>query len=349
MSVGVIGGGFSGLYYGNLDSNSIIYEEHPSVYFNEHCTGLVTYDVVNKFKPVVFNEIYGAYINIRNTGILVKKDYPVAFVIDRKKLEENMYQKIESRVHLNNRIKKIYRNNKKYVIEGEKIKSEHEKIIIADGPRSSFRNLVYDYKFKNLTAIQAEIEYEIEKEYVTIYLDEIYSKGFFAWAVPRKYDVLVGLATFDGNVKNRLFNLINRKFPNAKLNKIYGGLIPIGYPIKVEKNNIYLTGDAGYFNKATSGGGLYYGGISAELIYKSINENRNYDELAKPYKKELMYDYYIHRIYSNIGENIKYKFLKKISNNGIIDYINKYGDIDRPFLLLKYLLYNPEIMIKFIF
>jgi len=350
MNVGVIGGGFSGLYYGNLDKDSIIYEEHPYVYFNEHCTGLVTKNVVEKLNPQILNEIYGAKIYIKDLNLKIEKKYPTAFVIDRKKLENDLYLKIKDNVILNNRIKEIKKNNKKFILKTENNEYVHDRIIISDGPNSTFRKMVYRYKFKSINAIQAEIDYDyVEKEYVSIFLDSKYSQGFFAWAVPRKYDMLVGLATYDKNVKNRLFKLINDKFENSKIIKIFGGLIPIGYPKLVEKDDIYLIGDAGYFNKATSGGGLYYGILSAEMAYLSIKENKDYNKLINMYKKELFYDYLIHKWYSKLDDRYKYKFIKKINKKDIIQYINKIGDIDRPFLLIKNLFFNPKILTYFIF
>jgi len=343
----VVGGGPSGLMFGNeIVDDFIIFEEHGKIGRPLHCTGLVSKEFVEEFsKNFVINKIRGAEIVLGKKSFKIGKNEYVAYVIDRENFEVDLFERIREKVILGKRVKNIfYKNNKiKLEIQGENYEGEF--LIGADGPRSIVRKMVTDEKIEYINGVQALLKNKLEHEdLVKIYLDREYSKGFFAWAVPKGDDVLVGLGTYDRNPMGRLKKLIKNEFNGREIKEWIAGQIPIGELKKHYMGNIYLVGDAGLFVKATSGGGLFYGLNSSKILAISLKNNGNYERNIGWIKKELHRDLIIHKIFSKIEDREMEKIFNIISNEDVIEKINEYGHIDKPSIIAKKLIFDKNII-----
>lgn len=346
MDIAIIGGGPAGLYLAQLLKNEYdvrVFEEHSSVGMPAHCTGLVTKDVLNFVNGnVVLNRIKGAHIHALNEMITVeKKDY-AAYVIDRPLFDKYIYENVRENVLLNMRVKGIEIKGVKYLV---KSKDEYEsKILVgADGARSFIRGMVYNKKIPLLNGVQFSIKSdEYLGDYVHIFLDRKYSQGFFSWLVPREDDVLAGLATYDNHPLERMRSFLRHVSPNAEIKEKFAGQIPIGTLPFRAKNNLFLTGDAALFIKATSGGGLYYGLTGSKILAKSIIERSSYEKNISGIVKELKRDYIIHKIFSRLNDVELSKIISLLKEESLIQTINEYGDIDRPSILAKKLIFNKK-------
>ncbi|MGB9814542.1 MAG: NAD(P)-binding protein [Thermoplasmata archaeon] len=347
MKIGIVGAGPSGLYAGILLSKRFdvnIFEEHKVVGLPEHCTGLVTQDVIKRSKKdVVLNKIRGAKIFHGERYFTIEKKDVAAYVIDRVSFEKNFFDEIGDRVNLDTRVKEI-KFGSNFMIRTNRGEFSSDILIAADGPRSSIRGYVSNSKTILLNGIQAIMKKEIEDEYVHIFLDRRYSSGFFAWAVPREDDMLVGLATYDNKPLLRLKYLTKDRFGGLEQRRLIGGQIPIGILRKHSRDRIYLTGDAALLVKATSGGGLYYGLLGSEILSDSIINGKSYEKGLSEALRELRRDYIIHKIFSSLRDKEIEKLILSIGHRSVIDEINKYGDIDHPSLVARRLILNKNFM-----
>jgi len=347
MDVAIVGGGPSGLYLAQLlkGLDVKVFEEHNIIGYPAHCTGLVTKDVLKYVKKdVLLNKIKGAHMHIMDKIITVeKKDY-AAYVIDRPLFDQFFYDQVSENVEIGERVSVLKKIGNKYMIKTKK-ENEFKIVVGADGSRSIIRKLVYEKNIKMLNGVQYAIKNrDYLGEYVHIFLERKYSDGFFSWVVPREDDVLVGLATYDNMPMQRIKSFIRKIAPYAPIIDKIAGQIPVGILHKHENDNIFLTGDAALFIKATSGGGLYYGLRGTEILAKSIMENSSYEKNLKGMLEELKKDYYIHKLFSKLDDKGLLKMISVIKNDSLIEIINEYGDIDRPFILSRKLLLRRELI-----
>ncbi len=348
MDIAIIGGGPSGLYLANLLKDKYdlkVFEEHGLVGYPVHCTGLVSEDVL-KFteKRVILNKIKGAIIHISNESLAIEKKGTAAYVIDRKEFDRGFYENVSDNVLKNERVKSIKRSGDKYIIESNNT-YQSKMVIGADGARSFVRNMVIKNEIKLLNGIQFVIKNKnFMGEYVHVYLDRKYSDGFFSWIVPREDDILIGLATYDNEPISRIKLFIKSTVGDIVPDMKVAGQIPIGFLPIHSKENIYLTGDAALFVKATSGGGLYYGLRGSQILAETIIENESYEKNLKSMLKELKTDYLIHRIFSKMDDKDLLKLILTIKKEGFIDLINEYGDIDRPSLISRKIIFNGKFI-----
>ncbi len=219
----------------------------------------------------------------------------------------------------------------------------------ADGSRSIVRKILNNKDIPLMNGVQFLMDKKnIDDNYVKIFLDRKYSSDFFAWVVPRKEDMLVGLSTYDQNPLPRLNKLVEEIFPDVRKRDVIAGQIPVGFLKNHTSGNIYLTGDAAVFVKATSGGGLYYGLMGSEILAKSIIHGYVYEDQLSQIMHELKIDYFIHKIFSKLGDVEISKLMDRLKNERIIEMINEYGDIDRPSILAKKLALEPSLIPFFI-
>ncbi len=342
----IIGAGPSGLKFANeIGQDFLVIEEHNQIGRPVHCTGIVSKEFIyNYSNNFILNRIRGAEISLGKKKFEIGKNETVAYVIDREEFEKEMYENINENVVLGKRVKKVSYSNGKYIAEIQGEKYEGEILIGADGPRSIVRKLVTNQNIEFINGVQVLLKkMDIPGDLVRIYLDREYSDGFFAWAVPRDDDVLVGLGTYDRSPIARLKKLLKDEFKDHEIKDWVAGQIPVGELKMHHKYNIYLVGDAGLFVKATSGGGLFYGLKSSEILAESLKNEEDYEKNLKGIIKELHRDLLIHKFFSEINKKEMERIFDIISNDEIIEIINKYGDIDRPSIVGKKLLFNAEI------
>ena len=349
MKIGIVGAGPAGLFTAkNLikDFELKVFEEHNSIGFPQHCTGLVTEKVVEKIgNDLVLNKIKCSKIFHGKNMIIVEKKGIAAYVIDRKKMEEKLSAEIIENILFGVRVKNL-KVDKKIKLETNNGEFDFDILIGADGPRSLVRNFVIQSNIPFLNGIQYLLDNkDFDNDYVEIYLDRKYSSGFFAWTVPRKDDLLVGLSTYDNAPVQRINALLKDKFGNRNVNGVIAGQIPIGILKKHSNENIFLTGDAALFVKATSGGGLYYGLMGSEILANSIKNGYSYEDELLPIIKELKVDYLIHKIFSNLSDEEIARLMKIMKDENIIEKINNYGDIDHPSILAKKLMFEPKFLL----
>jgi geranylgeranyl reductase family protein len=291
--INIIGAGPIGCYAGYLLAKAgkkvRIFEEHKEIGSPVQCTGLVT-NSINK----IIKLDQGVIVNkIKKARIYGGEDYFETnlseFVLDRNRFDKSLAKKATKagcRIFLNSKFIGI--NNKKIIIKNLKNKklkkidfNDGDLLIGADGPNSIVRHYVDKTKTQNWVGVQAIAKLRTSGDTFEVYLDK--ASGFFGWVVPEsKNAVRIGLAAKDR--PNYYFErLLKSKGVKKKdIIELQGGLIPRYNPkLKVQKDNLYLLGDAASQVKATTGGGIIPGLIAAKCLADSIIYRRDYGKLLK--------------------------------------------------------------------
>lgn len=121
---------------------------------------------------------------------------------------------------------------------------------------------------------------------------------------------------FGGNIKEKLDIIIRKKGIRKKdIINSQGGLIPVyDHFMQIQKDNVFLIGDAAAQVKASTGGGIVPGLIAAEGLKNAIIKKKDYKNQIKKLRKELL----IHRVVRHMLDNFKnedWRYLFKLFEN----------------------------------
>ncbi|HHE36416.1 MAG TPA: NAD(P)/FAD-dependent oxidoreductase [Candidatus Woesearchaeota archaeon] len=279
----IIGGGPVGCYLASLladDFEVRVYEEHSRVGLPVQCTGIVTqgiYRFIPKKNDFVINQAENVRVFAPNNKHLKLRLGRPDLIINRTRFDEYFYNKARRKgvkFFFNHRFTSL---TKAYVLlkdlKSRRIKKKEFSCLIgADGPLSSVANNTGLIKHREyFVGLQAVI-----KKKNNNIIDFYPSKQGFGWAVPENKNTLrVGVAS-RANPKECFKNLL-KKYKGRILSK-QGGLIPLFNPYSAfSKKNVFLVGDAAGFVKATTGGGIIPGLISAEILAYALKHNLSYN------------------------------------------------------------------------
>jgi flavin-dependent dehydrogenase len=374
MDVGVVGGGIAGLvtsYYllkNRAVSNVAIFERRYSMPRN-HCTGVISLETVTRL-PLASKFIENSYRNIVffihgiDFGIEITSDRYFACKINRVAHEIELMRflnEVGVSINMGSEVYSINVNGKKYFLAFKKDMKEYisegfDRIVVAEGypPILSRR---YRLKFRSgaFKALQEMVllsnslsDDQIETLYVFI-SPKLVGEGF-AWLVPiDRHKVVIGYSSeYDTSIEG--LERIKLVFKNLlelsykSVDKIFGGVIVQGYPIKTISNGIIGIGDSTAMVKSISGGGLYAISIVSKLYSEIIDKNNGFSYLYSDMKRlfnTLKTQYIVRKIIWNILKTIKLNVddFKKISR--FISFNTSYLNYDRHELFL------PILLIKF--
>jgi flavin-dependent dehydrogenase len=226
-------------------------------------------------------------------------------------------------------------------------------LIAADGPRSRVaRELGMPRPQVFLAGIQAEIPKEMAGNLVEIYPDA--SPDFFGWIIPSgKGRARIGLAGRE-EVFSR-FSKFTGEHGGGSCCDLVTGTIPLGVMARTYGHRTLFIGDAAGFAKPTSGGGVYTGVRSAyhaaEIACEACRTGKTGDDLLCHYEKrwkadfgrELELGFRLFGIRQKLtGEEID-RLISVLNDPALKADILRYGDMDRPGVLLRRIMKNPKV------
>jgi flavin-dependent dehydrogenase len=224
-------------------------------------------------------------------------------------------------------------------------------LIAADGPRSSVARMFNMPRARTyLAGIQADLVHECDSQFVEIYPDA--SPDFFGWMIPSgERRVRIGLCSQTG--VPGLFSAFRKKFGENSMHLVTGTL-PLGLMSRTYGHRTLFTGDAAGFAKPTSGGGVYTGIRSARHAasrYACCNRPFTDDALAdyeRRWKEDLGHEldlgFRLFQLRRKISATEMDTLIQALNDPDIIRTIVKYGNMDRPGVLVKKLLQKPAIL-----
>jgi geranylgeranyl reductase family protein len=334
-------------------------EEHGTVGYPVQCAGLLSNAAFGECRVSerpVLNRISGARIvTERGSGLQIDAKTQKAYVVDRGALDREMAEAAAdagAEFRLKTAVYGVQENS--VLTRGV---HGHEEIpfnilIAADGPRSTIARILRMGRAKAfLAGIQADMPYECDPRFAEIYPDA--SPDFFGWVIPAgKGRVRVGLCG-KTQVPER-FAAFVRKFGSNSIH-LMTGTLPLGVMPRTYGHRTLFVGDAAGFAKPTSGGGVYTGIRSARhaaAVAVAACEQGRYDDATladyerqwkTDFGRELEIGFRFFEMRQNLSSQDIDTVIRALNDPEILSAIVRYGDMDRPGVLVKKLMRNPAL------
>ncbi|OGD36669.1 hypothetical protein A2V94_00180 [Candidatus Atribacteria bacterium RBG_16_35_8] len=166
---------------------------------------------------------------------------------------------------------------------------------------------------------------------------------FFIWVIPEGNNIF-RVGVISENAREDLLGFLRDSKIKGEIIEELAGIIPIGLT-KYYHKNIALVGDAAVQVKPLTGGGIYYGLKSAELLAECIRDNRldGYDiRLKKKFGREIKFGLKARKLYEEINEKeLKNIFILFKENTGIIE---RTANFENHSVIFIEILKNPKIL-----
>lgn len=362
--IAIIGGGPVGCYAGELLAGAghdvHIFEEHREIGKPVQCTGIISKNL-RKIVPVesfVVNKVKGAVFYSRRRKFELATGRMQAYIVDRKRMDTffaRRARKAGAKIYLNHKFRSFSRQkNGKIKLRFWGNKTDrgpnpalYDLLIGADGPVSPVAKSAGLYRKRDfLVGVQAVVKGKFDPDNVQVFLGSI-CPDFFAWLVPESASrARLGLASRK-NAGARFQRFLSM-FPELEVKERQGGLIPLFKERGLQRNNIYLVGDAGMHVKATTGGGVMTGLLAAEALARSIIRNKPYAHQLKKLNRELKITGMIRKSLNKFND-MRYDQLLDIANKqGIRKILETHGDMDFPTRFIFRILFKEPRLLRFL-
>ncbi len=345
MDVHVVGAGPSGsiaaISAARNGHSVVLSEDHHQAGIPENCSGLFSKDGLESLsqffdyhKPgLIKNEIRGADIYLAGEKLSVRRKAPVAFVCDRAGIDQELASTAEqegAHIHYGERISgKFHSNN----------------IIGADGPLSpTALHFSFPKIPKFVSTLQSVVPYHCEdKHAVELFFSNQQFPGFFGWVIPHDEEYAefgVG-AVLPYNAVNSwqcLFKLKGMSASSLSSIKPRGAVIPIrvrkqtakviGGP---QKTNVLLVGDAAGQVKATTGGGVIFGGNCAAIAGANVLAPARYEsEWRSKFALDLKMHHVLQGYLESLDDRAMQSLAKRLNKMNLGAFLSENGHMDKP-------------------
>jgi digeranylgeranylglycerophospholipid reductase len=321
-----------------------VLEEHEEIGRPVCCTGIVSQDCVQRFgihKDLIWRQANSAKLFAPSGEFLrVWQDEPQACIIDRAGFDLACAQRAQKQgveYFLANRVKDIAVLTDGVMVEVDRQEDgaelEGKTAVIATGfasklPQRLGLGQVSDF----IIGAQTEVSIRGVDE-VEVYFGQDTAPGFFAWLVPIAQDkALAGLFSRKKPslyLENLLTLLSHQgKIACAGAEAIYDG-IPLSSLPKTYAQRVVVVGDAAGQVKPTTGGGIYYGLLCAEIAAETVHQALSagdfspklFSQYERAWKKrlgrELRIGYLARRFYERLSDRQIDEMFRIVQANGI--------------------------------
>lgn len=287
----VIGGGPTGLYtawqLAKRGFEGLVVEEHPIIGVPRHCSGVVGREAFERFplsKDSIQREM-GSLILCSPSGkrLRIVREDTGAYIIDRSLFDQGLYSKaIEEgvEVKISSRCKDVRVETRGVEITIESFGKRHDLMsrvaVIATGINYALhRKLGFKPPGMFLDTCQVDVEGTGFNE-VEVYLGRMVAPSSFAWVVPVTEGMArVGVSTYrDSNLY--LHRFLSCPDLRERILKVKGKVkrrpIPISTAERSYRDRVILLGDAAGQVKVTTGGGVFYGLLCAEVAVDVLSQ-----------------------------------------------------------------------------
>jgi digeranylgeranylglycerophospholipid reductase len=353
----IIGGGPAGSHTARRLAEKghkvLILEKQPAAGNKACCTGIIGWECAATFgitDDVIIRTANSATLfPPSGNGLHLYREEPQACILDRAAFDVFMADRAQHagvEFAYNSRVTGIS-HEKKHVnislFRGKKdIPVPAKAVIIATGFTPGLNGRLGLGAYKDFTiGVQAEVEAPGLKE-VEVYFGDM-APGFFAWLVPTANNFArAGLLSRKGagtNLKKWLGELANKGKITAAGVKIHYGGIPLKPPARSYGDRLIAVGDAAGQVKPTSGGGIYYGLIGAEIAAETLNRALADNDLSagrlaayerawrKKLGKEIRTGYWARKLFERLSNQQIDSLFKLIKAGGIDEALLKAEDV----------------------
>ena len=295
----VVGSGPAGSYVAyrlaEMGHRVVVVEQKKRVGEQVCCTGIISQRCVNSFaidESIILRRANSARL-VSPSGRLLRvwRQETQACIIDRALFDVAMVKRARDKgaeYVLSSLVRGIEVNDDSVRVEavrqGEKLNFEARAVVIATGFGSSLAQGLGLGKVGDFVmGAQAEVE-AIGLDEVEVYFGKEMAPGFFAWLVPT-------------SPPKALAGLMSRRSPEFYLKKLIASLQAQGKiaPAEAEPifrgislkplartcgNRLMVVGDAAGQVKPTTGGGIYYGLLCADIAANNLHRALESDDLS---------------------------------------------------------------------
>lgn len=336
----IIGAGPVGSYLANklilLGHKVLVLEKKPSAGESVCCTGIVSkecYDLLSLSGDIPARQANSAkFFTPLGRYIRLCRSDEVAYIVDRPSLDQILTKRAQAAgatyCFATQAISIEYKANRLLVkTNSSKLEGffEADTVIIAAGYGSNLPENLGLGKINNFTiGIQTEINFSRTDE-AEIYFDQKLFPNGFAWLIPtRDNKGLAGLITHH-NPKQRLTQFLSRLQSEGKISSAEAIACSASIPLqplpKTYTDRILVVGEAAGQVKPTTGGGIYYGILCADIAANVLHQAFSSGDLSaaklSTYQKqwrnklsrELIIGYWTQRLWAKLNNShIEYLF-----------------------------------------
>ncbi len=378
IGAGPVGGFIAGTI-SDAGYDALLLEEHREIGRPVQCAGLVSnrvFDILGE-KIGVMNEVKGAKVHSPSGRILdLVSQKPKAWVINRTEFDGNIVNKAVNngcQLELGSKVTFCKRHDEGITVEFKRNKKKEEVkcrlLIGADGVSSIVaRSFGFKGPAEVLSGFGAECaeSNDIDSEFVDIIVGNDTAPGFFAWVIPTGDGARIGLCTSSSRksayqyfLKLLLNPVIKKRMGDVKIEGYVAGAIPLGLIKKPYSDGVMLAGDSACQVKPLSGGGIYLGllcgkhcaeGAISALNDDDLSENNLAEygrQIREDVGRELRRAAQLRKIYVGLKDKHLEEGFRVLSDEELLLFIAKHGDIDYPSGLTKAVLKKAPRLMKF--
>ena len=357
--VAVIGAGPAGSQVANklagMGHNVVVVEQKERLGEPVCCTGIISQECVSSFavdESVIFRRVNSARIFSPSGKLLsLRRPEPQACVVDRAAFNVSLAHQAQGRgveYMLNSPVRNIEVGNDSVSLEvareeGKLDSFKSRVVVVATGFAPKLTGRLGLGKVDDLVmGAQAEIE-TVGVDEVEVYLGQEIAPAFFAWLVPTSpQKALVGLLS-RRNPGLYLRKLMSSLLAQGKIASADAGLRFGGVPLKPLARSygdrVVVVGTAAGQVKPTTGGGIYYGLLCADLAANNLHQALQSDNLSsknlanyeREWKKrlgqELKTGYWARKFYELLSDAQVDRIFDIIKSNGIDEALLKADDL----------------------
>ena len=356
--VAVIGGGPAGSYVAyklaEVGYGVVVLEQKKTLGEPVCCTGIIGREYVNSFAiddNVILRQVNGARLFSPSGGCLrLWREETQAYIIDRAAFNVAMGSQAQgsgAEYVLNSLVDNIEVGDDKVRVEAthqqEKLNFEARVVVIATGFGSGLAQKLGLGKVSDFViGAQAEVEM-IGVDEIEVYFGQEIAPGFFAWLVPTSpRTARVGLLSRQSPglyLKKLMASLMAQgKIVSAEAELSYGG-IPLKPLARTHSERLVVIGTAAGQVKPTTGGGIYYGLLCADIAANNLHRALENDDLSakglasyeREWKRKLGWElkigYWARKFYEHLSDRQIDQLFDIIKSNGIDKVLLEANDL----------------------
>jgi len=318
------------------------------------CTGIIGQECVNSFAiedNVILRQVNSASLFSPSGNMLwLWRKETQACILDRAAFDMAMAGRAQSAgadYILNSLVTNISIEKDKVLVEashqGGGLNFESRAVVIASGFGSRLCKRLGLGRFGDFAiGAQAEVEM-VGMDEVEVYFGREIAPGFFAWLVPTTPPMArVGLMSRKSPglyLRKWLAHLAAQgKIASAEAELSYGG-VPLKPLPRTCGERLMVVGDAAGQVKPTSGGGIYYGLLGADIAAKTLHQALEDDDLSakrlaryeqrwkKKLGRELKIGYWARKLFERLSDRQIDRIFEIVKANGIDEALLKAEDL----------------------
>jgi geranylgeranyl reductase family protein len=368
----IIGAGPVGIYasikIAEAGFRVLVIEEDAQIGRPRFCTGLISKEAFDRFylpREAIENEFcsarifspLGSKVYLESSGIQV-------YVTDRAVFDQSLWcqaKKTGVEFFLNCRCVGLKINDnyveERIIFDGIETTIKSEVAILTTGIKYNLHRCVGLTGPSNfLDCSQAQVYGDSDGE-IEIFVGSNIAPHSFAWIVPlRENKLRIGLSTYQNStlfLKAFLKNLKLKGRINQKNFNIMRRPVPLGVIKNTYAPRILVAGDAAGQVKPTTGGGIYFGLLCADLAAKVIIDafkKRNFSSnFLRHYeinwKKKIEFDLtmglYLRKLIAYLNDKQIEEMVRFCSQESIQKLIEKYADFNHHGRFIRELIKRP--------